>query len=108
MQQSTNCIVLEARALPDLCLQVMHSLLTALAGLHARGIAHGAVTADSLYVVASKTEEGQRTYDVKLVDFTSAVQFGEGEKVCTDVPASHILLIQLVACSRESPRLRIL
>ena len=59
-------------------MQTIHGLLTALQGLHARGIAHGAVTADSLYVNASKTEDGERTYDVKLINFTSAVHFAAG------------------------------
>jgi hypothetical protein len=59
-------------------MQTMHGLLTALQGLHARGIAHGTVTADSLYVNATKTEDGQRMYDVKLINFASAVQFAAG------------------------------
>jgi serine/threonine protein kinase len=61
--------------------QTIRGLLTALQGLHARGIAHGAVTADSLYVNASKTEDGERTYTVKLINFTSAVHFAAGERV---------------------------
>ena len=59
-------------------MQTIHGLLTALQGLHARGIAHGAVTADSLYINASKTEDGERTYDVNLINFTSAVHFAAG------------------------------
>ena len=59
-------------------MQIIHGLLTALQGLHARGIAHGAVAADSLYVNATKTENGQRMYDVKLINFASAVQFAAG------------------------------
>lgn len=60
--------------------QIIHDLLTALEGLHGRGIAHGDITADSVYVTVTKTEDGQRIYDAKLIDFSSAVQFEAGDR----------------------------
>jgi len=59
--------------------QITQDLLTALAGMHERSIAHGALSFDSLYVQASKDEEGRRSYATTLTDFTSATEIQEGD-----------------------------
>lgn len=59
-------------------LQISRQLLAALAGMHSRGIAHGSLGLQSLYINASKDEQGRRTWTAKLVEFPSAVHFTEG------------------------------
>jgi serine/threonine protein kinase len=61
--------------------QVTRDLLTALAGMHERSVAHGALSFDALYVQSSKSEDGARSYAATLTDFTSAVEFQEGKRV---------------------------
>ena len=89
-------------------MQTMHGLLTALQGLHARGIAHGAVAADSLYVNATKTEDGQRMYDVKLINFASAVQFAAGAPGGACLPAFGHLWSSTPGASTVAPGERVL